>query len=153
MIKTKEFTMTQQEYFRITLTGYFRQRWWAWTPLSLGTIYCLTIFPPEQWPIFLAIFIGTFVYYVLIYWRFAHSDENRAYFQPYHINFAQEHIEIYRSDDFSRIGFDSLGKIKRRSQYMQLYVAKTQFIYVPYSAFESQHDLERLNTLLQKYGY
>lgn len=144
MIKTKEIILTANEFFFLLLSIYIKKRWWVlvwiWGMILILLFGSQMSYVEYVVSVFLILLQ---IIQVLQYWLYAHARDNRIYLQPRHFEINDEQITEYMND-----GTSSVIKIERIIRVMQvrksylLFVARNEYIYLPFEAFESQEDLE-----------
>ena len=142
MIKTKKFSLTNHDYFKIIITIYFKRRWWIISlMLFIGLLFLLKK-DKDSLEYFL-IFLG-FIYPILIliqFWRFAISKENKIFL-------AERFFEISKDSLTGKLNDGSEDVIKKENfirtlelkKYYLLYISKSQFIFIPKEVFMDQKD-------------
>jgi hypothetical protein len=144
MIKTQEIKIAANEFFRLILSIYLKKRWWllAWIWILIiillfsGRIGFIEITLLALIVLFQIIIIGQ-------YWFYAHSKDNRLYLlaKYYEIDKAQI-IEVMEDGTSSTIRTERFIKVMKTNRYYLLYVARNEYIYLPFKAFESLADRE-----------
>lgn len=146
MIKTQNIKITANEFFRLILSIYLKKRWWlvAWIWILIiillfsGHIGLIEITLLTLILLFQAIIVGQ-------YWFYAHSKDNRLYLlaRYYEIGLDQV-VELMEDGTTSTIRNERFIKVMKTTRYYLLYVARNEYIYLPFSAFESLSDREWL---------
>jgi len=144
MIKTQNITITANEFFRLILSIYLKKRWWlvAWIWILIiiillsGHVGFLEITLLALILLFQVIIVGQ-------YWLYANSKDNRIYLlsRYYEID-PDQVVEVMEDGTTSTIRTERFIKMMRTKKYYLLYVARNEYIYLPFSAFESLTDRE-----------
>jgi energy-coupling factor transporter transmembrane protein EcfT len=144
MIKTKEIRLTGNEFFYLLLSTYIKKRWWLlvwiWAMILILLVGSTMSYIEYLVSIFLILLQ---IIQILQYWFYANASDNRIYLLPRYFAIDNEQITEHMND-----GTSSIIKIDRIIRVMQvrksylLFVARNEYIYLPFDAFESQEDLE-----------
>lgn len=144
MIKTKEIRLTGNEFFYLLLSTYIKKRWWLlvwiWAMILILLVGSTMSYIEYLVSIFLILLQ---IIQILQYWFYANASDNRIYLLPRYFAIDNEQITEYMND-----GTSSIIKIDRIIRVMQvrksylLFVARNEYIYLPFDAFESPEDLE-----------
>ena len=144
MIKTQDIKLTANEFFRLILSIYLKKRWWllAWIWILIvillfsGSIGLIEI-------ILLAFILLFQIILVAQYWIYAHSKDNRIYLLARHYEIDSDQvIELMEDGTTSTIRTGRFIKVIKTTRYYLLYVARNEYIYLPFIAFESLADQE-----------
>ena len=164
-IKTKEFELTPERYFKMVVLRRFGTA--ELLPLfSNGAVITLAV-PFALYVVFRLSFVvallgfaaslavyGWLVLYPL--WRirrYVHARDNRGIFGPRYFEIDRDFIAGYSvSDEISKSRLSNIVKAVRTPTYYLLFIAQNLFFYLPFDAFESQDDVDRLETLLKTHG-
>jgi hypothetical protein len=142
MIKTKKIQLTTNTLFSTLLNVYFKKRWWLiiWI-LIIGVLFS-TSKSRGSTEIFIIFF--SFAYPFLIafqYWRFSNSKDNKVFFLEREFEVFQDRIIATLSDGTSStIMIKHFIKVIELKNSYLLYSSKTQFMYIPKNAFQSETD-------------
>lgn len=144
MIRTRKIELTGDEFFYLLLTIYFKRKWltitWIWLVIFI-LLFSAQINAIEYWLVGILCFLQ--VVLVLQYWVYAHSTDNRIYLLPRYFEITEEHIvECMDDGTTSTIKTERVIKIMRTGKCFLLFVAKNEYIYLPFSAFESETDIK-----------
>lgn len=144
MIKTKEIRLTGNEFFYLLLSTYIKKRWWLlvwiWAMILILLVGSTMSYIEYLVSIFLILLQ---IIQILQYWFYANARDNRIYLLPRYFAIDNEQITEYMND-----GTSSIIKIDRIIRVMQvrksylLFVARNEYIYLPFDAFESPEDIE-----------
>jgi hypothetical protein len=144
MIKTQEIKITANEFFRLILSIYLTKRWWlvAW----IWILIIVILFNGQIGLIEIALLSFILIFQVIIvaqYWIYAHSKDNRIYLSSRHYEIdANQVVERMEDGTSSTIKNERFIKVVKTKKYYLLYVARNEYIYLPFRAFESPSDLE-----------
>jgi YcxB-like protein len=151
LIRTHEFRMTEQEYFKVTAYNFLRQRWWLMALLvgaaalhalrgGVSVMSVLTIGLVVLYPVYVAAYL----------WYYANSKQNRLFFEERFIEIDGEFVTGRLNDgSVAKTKWDHIVKVIRTSSSYLLYLSKSQFIYIPVDAFDTEDDLELFETFVK----
>lgn len=144
MIRTRKVEMTGDEFFYLLLTIYFKKRWimliWIW--LLIFVLLFSSRINLIQY-LLVGILVVTQLILIIQYWVYAHSKYNRIYLLPRYFEITEEQIMEWMDDGTSStIKKERFIKVMRTGKCFLLFVAKNEYVYLPFAAFESETDLE-----------
>lgn len=146
MIRTHNINLTANDFFRLILSIYLKKRWWlvAW----IWILIVILLFSGRIGFVEITLLALILLFQIIIvgqYWFYAHSKDNRLYLlaRYYEIDTAQI-IEVMEDGTTSTIKTERFIKVMKTRKYYLLYVARNEYIYLPFSAFESLADKEWL---------
>lgn len=144
MIQTQEIKLTGNEFFRLILSIYLKKRWWLLAWIWILIIILLLSGHIGLVEITLLAFILLFqVILVAQYWIYAHSKDNRIYLMARHYEMDSDRIiEMMEDGTSSTIKTERFIKVMKTTKYYLLFVAKDEYIYLPFIAFKSLADQE-----------
>jgi len=136
--------MTSDEFFYLLLTIYFKKRWlmlvWVWVMIFL-LLFSTRISAIEY--MLIAILCLTQVFLVAQYWLYAHSKDNQIYLLPRFFEITSEQIVEWLDDGTSSvIKTERIIRVMRTGKCYLLFIAKNEYIYLPFSAFVDESDRE-----------
>ena len=142
MIRTSKIELTSDEFFYLLLTIYFKKKWltitWIWLVIFI-LLFSTRINTIEYWLVGILCFLQASV--VLQYWLYAHSKDNRIYLLPRFFEIASEQIVEWMDDGTSStIRTERIIRVMRTGKCYLLFIAKSEYIYLPFSAFETDAD-------------
>jgi len=155
-IKTKEFQLTKNQYFKILLTlNYRRTRWF----ILLSALFLFWIFFQNKVVDMSEFKIGTILLVFVLYsllpiytsWKAANNPMNPVYTLNRSLVFDGEFITLYKSNgEEAKLSLDNIPKAKRIADCLMIYTSSVSAIFVPYSAFESESDLMKMVSVLKE---
>jgi hypothetical protein len=144
MIKTQNIKITADEFFRLIFSIYLKKRWWlvAW----IWILIIILLFSGHIGFVEITLLALILLFQIIIvgqYWFYAHSKDNRLYLlaRYYEIDTAQI-IEAMEDGTTSTIRNERFIKVMKTKRYYLMYVARNEYIYMPFKAFESMADRE-----------
>ncbi|QHV95224.1 YcxB family protein [Spirosoma endbachense] len=181
IVKTKKYALDQKTYINIALRQWVRDNWkWAFVPLGLillNVVLSLTGVYPNYW-IYIVIVLLTILY--VLFWAvqitgIAQMEQSKALFQKYIYEIDSRQIlmrinvkegGILKWDQISSVAKDKdayilfLNNAEALKNVKASWIARTvtkglskaQFIYLPYSIFNSDHDLKFTDTVMRRKG-
>ncbi|MFY0672552.1 MAG: YcxB family protein [Bacteroidia bacterium] len=152
MITTNKIELTKWQYFKILASNRFSQSWYMYLlPFIAALIIHFTMEEPEMLVKFLVVYGFIYPGWILIYLTI-HVNSNRvssvSMKRYYEVN--NEKIRANHADGSSNEFFiENITEVKQNKNDILLYFSKSEFIYMPYSAFEND-DLKQLIEILKK---
>lgn len=142
MIRTRKIELTSDEFFYLLLTIYFKRKWltiaWIWLVIFV-LLFSTRINAIEYWLVGILFFLQAFS--VLQYWLYAHSKDNRIYLLPRFFEISSEQITEWIDDGtLSTIKTERIIRVMRTGKCYLLFVAKNEYVYLPFNAFETEAD-------------
>jgi len=144
MIKTKKIKLTPKELFAILIQRYLMQRWWLIAWIWILAIIVRLQDKYDYFAYFLIVFAIAFPILIVIqFWKYAKSKDNKIMLLERHYEIDTEKINgIIDQDTYSPIKLEHFIKVVMIRKTYLLYIAKSQFIYIPIDSFESESDRE-----------
>lgn len=141
IIKTKEFRLTEKEYFKISLVNTSKK-------MFLTIILFLLLLTSWAAKLF---FIALFPLYISIYyWFYSQSKKNKIFFKKHTIEINDNFLTAYFEDEsLDKINLNNIIKVVKRKKYYLLYIAIAKYIYLPVAGFYSEQDMNNFETLLK----
>jgi len=144
MIRTRKVQMTSDEFFYLLLTIYFKRRWmlvaWIWLMIFVLLISA-RISSAEYWLV--AVLCLAQVGLVCQYWWYARAKANRIYLLPRFLEITSDQVVEWMEDGTSSIiKTERFIRLMRTGKCYLLFVAKNEYVYLPFSAFETDADRE-----------
>ena len=149
-LKTKEFQLTKNQYFRILLIlNYRRIRWFILFSIVLISWVFWQNRVAEMSNFKISTLLLVFALYSLfpIYksWRAANNPMNSVYMLTRSLVFDGEFITLYKSNgEEARISLNNIPLVKIITDCLMIYTSGVSAIFVPFSAFGSEMDLGKL---------
>lgn len=142
MIRTRKIELTSDEFFYLLLTIYFKRKWltitWIWLVIFI-LLFSTRINTIEYWLVGILCFLQASV--VLQYWLYAHSKDNRIYLLSRFFEITSEEVVEWMDDGTSStIKTERIIRVMRTGKCYLLFIAKNEYIYLPFSAFETDVD-------------
>jgi hypothetical protein len=87
---------------------------------------------------------------VLTYYYFwANSSKNNTLFQDKQLTLENEKLSISSDGIYSELSYKHIQKIVETTDYLLLYIAKAQFLYIPKTAFADLAEIESFLKLIK----
>ncbi|PKV63109.1 hypothetical protein BD749_2948 [Pontibacter ramchanderi] len=143
MIQTYTYALSPNTYFRIIAENRLRRFWWLYLFMIIFCVSSLDRFGNDN---FITIYIlvstiylpGLFIY--LYFW--SKSQKNQNLFLPHALTMDEKIMTSTSEANFqSEIPLQLIIKAVERKGYWLLYIAKSQFIYIPKTVFQTQEGL------------
>ncbi|WP_215225359.1 YcxB family protein [Echinicola shivajiensis] len=149
MIKTKNFSLSEREFFEIIATNRLKKFWWLYLISFIIGLSNLNSFGGDKFSTALVIFGLTFppfIFLHLFYW--VKSSKNASLFNEMSMTFSEEMISLSMSNgNYSEVPWDQIMEIKKRRNYWLLYISSNQFLFLKKEAFDSIEDFEKFELL------
>mgnify|MGYP000913824564 CR=1 FL=1 len=144
MIRTGKIQLSSDEFFHLLLTIYVKRKWltiaWIWVVIFI-LLFTARINAIEYWLVGILCLLQVFL--VLQYWFYAHSKDNRIYLLPRFFEITSDQIMEQMDDGTSStIKTDRIIRVMQTGKCYLLFIAKNEYIYLPFSAFEREADRE-----------
>ncbi len=142
MINTKNIKLTTKTLFTTLLTVYLKKRWWLILFILIVSFLISLTENKDNDDYFIIIF--GFIYPLIIllqYWQFANSKDNKIFLLEKNYEIDNEKIIGNLNDGTSSTIMNNhfIKAIQLKKSYL-LYISKTQFIYIPKNAFQTEQD-------------
>ncbi|QJW91217.1 YcxB family protein [Spirosoma taeanense] len=181
IVKTKKYALDQKTYINIALKQWLRDNWkWAFLPLGLIilniVLYATGTFD-HYWPA-IVILLLTILY--VLFWAvqitgIAQMEQSKALFQKYIYEIDSRQILMrINPKEGGLLKWDQISSVNKDKEAYIFYLdnaeamknvkanwiartvskglAKAQFLYLPYSIFNSEHDLKFTDAILRRKG-
>ncbi len=143
MIRTRKIELTSDEFFYLLLTIYFKRKWltitWIWLVIFILLFNAARIITIEYWLVGILCFLQ--IALVVQYWLYAHSKDNRIYLSPRFFEIDSDQVVEWMDDGTSStIKTERIIRVMRTGKCYLLFIAKNEYIYLPFVAFENEED-------------
>jgi len=128
--------------FKILIRVYLKKRWWLLAWVWVLVIILLLMENKDTFANLLIAFIILFQLLLIFqYWFYARSKDNKIFFLGRYYEIDPEKIVGFLEDGTSSpIKIEHFVKAIKIDNYNLLYLAKTQFIYLPNQCFKCEAD-------------
>jgi hypothetical protein len=156
-IKTKKYALDSKTYVNLGLRHLWKEQWfWAFVPLALiilNVVLNLTRWYPNYW-IYILTVVGAILYVAFWVIQFTGVTQLEQY-KPLFQRFAYEidSRQILMKTNANEAGMMKWETIKSGYKTKDAYVlvvSKGQFLYFPFSIFNSDHDLKLMERILKQ---
>lgn len=144
MIRTREIELTSDEFFYLLVTIYIKKRWMllVWVVLLIFILLLTMNIGSVEYVLILLILVFHAIL-MLQYWIYAHSKASRVYLLPRYFEIDTQHIVERIEDGSSAImKTDQFIKVMKTGKSYLLFIAKNEYVYLPFDAFKSISDRE-----------
>lgn len=159
-IKTKKYALDTKKYILLSMRQFIKSQWkWIFLPLALilvNAILGITGVYPNIW-IYVTIFVGVLLY--LLFWVIQFTGITQlAQYKPmfdkytYEIDSRQILMKISAKEG-GVMKWDQITEAYKDKEAYILVISRGQFIYLPYTIFNSEHDLRMMERVLRQKGY
>lgn len=140
MVVTKQFGLTKNEYFKISVTVFIRQKWWV-----LAIIFVLALPPIFRGYTSENIYSVFCVVYLLLIgvrlYIYAHSKENENFFRLRHYEIDGEKMSCFvNGGSDSTTMMSDFIKVITIKEYYLFYYSKQHCQIIPKDSFQSSAD-------------
>jgi hypothetical protein len=144
MVTTAKIKLTNYKFFEILISTYLKKKWWLMAWIWTLILILLLDRNKDSIELFLVLFLILFqIILVIQYRRYAYSNENKVFLLERYYEIDNDMINGKMEDGTSQpIKIEHFIKVIKTSKYYLLYLAKSQFIYLPVDAFSNHNDLE-----------
>jgi hypothetical protein len=143
MIKTNPFRLTPNMYFKIVIRRQFLRLWWIHTLVLLYVFYQAQVEHEHRSPVFLITFgLAYLPAVILFYYFWATSSAHNDHFAEREMTAEANRLLMHSGESSSELPNASIKYVIETSDFFLLYIARSQFVYVPKNAFANRNDLE-----------
>ena len=144
MITTARIKLTSKKLFEILISTYLKKRWWLLAWIWALIVILLLDTNKDTMELFLILFLILFQALLVIqFLRYAYSKENKVFLLERYYEIDNNMITGIMEDGTSQpIKTEHFIKVIQTSKYYLLYIAKSQFIYLPVDSFLNPNDKE-----------
>ena len=144
MIQTQKIELTGDEFFYLLVTIYIRKRWilLIWVVLLIFILLLTKNIGSTEYLLILAI-LAFHVFLLLQYWIYAHSKASKVYLLARYFEIELHQI-VERVEDGSTaiLRTGQFTKVMKTGTCYLLFVAKNEYVYLPFNSFRSDSDRE-----------
>ena len=147
---TKEFSITQNEYFRILFRRHLEKRWWVFV-----LIFLFSILGYEAGVLSVILLFTTLLTLYMIYvlarcYLISNPKDNGFVFRERYYEIDADFITSHLKDgSLIKIKFSDITKAIKGKEYFILYLTKFLFFYLPFNQFNDPAHVPALETLLK----
>ncbi|MGB0432125.1 MAG: YcxB family protein [Bacteroidia bacterium] len=142
MISTKEIELTKYQYFKILARIRFTQSWYVYLLPFLAALAIYFLMPESEWLVKFLIVYGIInPTWILIYLTI-HVNSNKAEgitIARYYSIDNQKITAKHRDGSSDEFLIDNIIEVKQFKAFYLLYFSKSEFIYLPFTAFENEN--------------
>lgn len=139
-ITTNTIQLTKKLYFNTLLKLYLKKRWWLFVLIAI--MLALQFLPGiKSDPFMIVLFIALPLMVLFQLWRFANARENRNFFKTHYHIITKSSFSTYMEDGSqSTVQLTAFVKVDKVNTTYLLYLSKSQFVFIPETAFKSESD-------------
>jgi hypothetical protein len=150
IVKTKKYRLTPSKYIRIALTNIFREQWWIGILFIGGAAGLFFI----VYKISAIVTIVLLLLYMLFWWIQFYSltklEDNKLMFERLFYEINKDRIIIFlNTKQGMSIDWKQIVSVRQGKDYFLFFISKAQFIYLPYHAFQGEHQINLVHMLLK----
>ncbi|WP_038032815.1 YcxB family protein [Thermonema rossianum] len=158
IVKTKKYQLDPKEFRRLGMRRIIRSQWWLPASIFAGIIVLnllLNLIYPNVWIYFLAP-LGVLLWWLFWYAQFTgipYMEQNKPMFERLSYEITPQHILIKKNQkEGMMLKWDMIkGAEKLKDGYLLL-MGKVQFLWFPFSVFQSEKDIKFMEVLLKRKG-
>lgn len=159
-IKTKKYALDKQKYVNINLRQVWKQQWfWSFVPLALiilNVVLNLTGWYPNWW-IYVVIVLGAVLYglfWLVQFTGVTQLEQYKPLFQRFAYEIDSRQILLKSSqNEAGMMKWDMIKSVYKDKDAFVLVISRGQFLYLPFSIFNSEHDLKLMERILKQKGF
>ncbi|MDX5419008.1 MAG: YcxB family protein [Hymenobacteraceae bacterium] len=150
MIQTSTYNLSPKTYFKILVENRLRRFWWLYLLIIVFSLSSLDRFGNDSFITAYIIVSAVYLPGLIIYLYFwAVSPKNKNLFIPRFLTLDETMMTSSSEGNFhSEIPLKLILKAVERKSYWLLYIAKSQFLYIPKAVFTSPEDLATFKRLV-----
>lgn len=156
-IRTKKYALESKTYISLAMRQWVKTQWkWAFVPLALilaNVVLNVTGAYPNWW-IYLVVVLGALLY--VLFWGIQFTgvtqlEQNKPLFQKYVYEIDSRQILMrLNAKEGGVIKWDMVQSAFKDKEAYVLVMGKHQYLYLPFSIFNSDNDLRFMESLLRR---
>ena len=149
-ISTKEFAPSRSDMYKLLVNAFFKKN----MILKFSLVIMLFVVWLSQVPLDVKyvlsfVIVVYYTYIIFYYWIYTGSESNKSFYTPRSMKFTDEGIMVEAADGSTgNTTWSNLVKVNIVNNTFMLYISKEIFYFVPFSAFNSEIDLEKFKEYL-----
>jgi hypothetical protein len=156
-IRTKKYALDTKQYINLALREWIQREWiWFLIPagvIVLNVILNVTDVYPNWWIYLVAVLgaIGFGLFRAMQFTATTQVEQNKTMFQKftYEIDSRQILMKINQNEG-GVIKWDMVKSARKEKAAYLLSLGRYQYLYLPFSIFNSDHDLKMMDTILRR---
>ena len=152
-VKTKKYQLETSKYIKLAFLEVLRQQWWVFL-IAVGIMALGFVFPKAAVWIIVGAVVALVLY--LLFWLVqfvgvTQLDQFKVMFErfSYEIN-ARTILMRVNAKEGMQFSWDNIKRAEKRKEAFMLHISRAQFIYLPFSIFNSENDLRFTEALLRR---
>jgi|Deesub1362A_J573_1020465.scaffolds.fasta_scaffold05769_3 hypothetical protein len=157
-IRTKDYALTDTEYFRISFSVFLRRHKWLIAFLFITSGFCAFLATLQQSLFYLAFCVTLpfiyILYIIVFFWYISKSPENKNLFKRRSLEITDDFLIGYMEDggiDKRKLD-NAIIMVTKTPKYYLLWTARNLYIYLPLDAFTSTEDIKIFDSFLKNKG-
>ncbi|SDL67875.1 hypothetical protein SAMN05421823_107229 [Catalinimonas alkaloidigena] len=152
-VKTKKYQLETSKYIKLAFLEVLRQQWWVFL-IAVGVAAVGFIFPKAAVWFIVAAVVGLILY--LLFWLVqfvgvTQLDQFKVMFERFSYELNGKTILMrVNAKEGMQFSWDNIKKAEKQKDAFMLHISRAQFIYLPFSIFNSEHDLRLTEALLRR---
>ncbi len=156
-VRTKKYGLTTKKYVRLALKHLVQSQWkWGFIPLALligNIVLNVTGAYPNLW-IYVVLLIGVLLYvlfWVIQFIGITQLEQYKPMFERYLYEIDPKQILMkINQKEGGVMKWEQIQSAYKEKEAFVLVISKGQFIYLPFSIFNSDHDQKVLERILKQ---
>ncbi|WP_247236243.1 YcxB family protein [Telluribacter sp. SYSU D00476] len=159
-VKTKKYALDNKKYISLAMRHFIKTQWkWVFVPLALilvNAILGITGVYPNIW-IYVTIFVGVILY--LLFWVIQFTgitqlEQYKPLFEKYQYEIDNRQILMkINQKEGGVMKWEQIQEVYKDKEAFVMVISRGQFIYLPYSIFNSEHDLKVMERILKQKNF
>ncbi len=155
--KTKKYQLDKKVYVRLGMTQLLRTQWyWAFVPVGivlLNIILNVTGVYRNWWIYLIAalVVLGYFIFWLIQFTGISQLEQYKVMFDKFSYDINNKQINaMVNAKEGMQIGWDMVKQVYKDKEAYTLVLSRGQFIYLPFSIFNSDNDIKFFERLLKQ---
>ena len=144
MIQTQKIELTGDEFFYLLVSIFIKKRWMLliWVVLLIFILLLTRNIGSAEYLLILFI-LAFYAIQMIQYWIYAHSKASKTYLLSRYFEIdAHQIVERVEDGSTATIKTDQFIKVMKTGKCYLLFVAKNEYVYLPFDVFTSNSDRE-----------
>jgi len=156
-VKTKKYQLNKKVYTRLGMTHLLRTQWhWAFVPVSIIVINIILNLTGiyHNWWIYLIAFLvalGYLLFWLVQFTGISQLEQYKMMFDKYAYDINNKQINaMINAKEGMQIPWDTVKQVYKEKEAYVLVLSRGQFIYLPFSIFNTDNDIKFLERILRQ---
>ena len=156
-VKTKKYQLDKKVYVRLGMTQLLRTQWyWVFVPIGiivLNVILNVTGAYHNWWIYLVAVLValGYLIFWVIQFTGISQLEQYKVMFDKFAYDINNKQINaMVNAKEGMQIGWDMVKQVIKDKEAYTLVLSRGQFIYLPFSIFNSDNDIKFFERILRQ---